>query len=169
VVRVREDFEAYVRGQGAALYRAAYLLVGDRGLAEDLVQTVLASAWRRWDQVSRAEHLNDYLAKALANQAVSLRRRRGRRPEVLRASVPDTAGLDTADTAGATGAVMAALAQLPPRQRAVIVLRYYHDLSERDVAATLGVTVGTVKSQSSKAVRSLRASLGATFLEDVHE
>jgi hypothetical protein len=76
------------------------------------------------------------------------------RMEVLLASVPDTAGLDTADTAGATEAVMAALAQLPPRLRAVIVLRYYHDLSERDVAAALGVTVGTVKSHSSKATHS---------------
>ncbi|MDX6245801.1 MAG: hypothetical protein QOE76_3524 [Frankiales bacterium] len=166
---MREDFEAYVRGQGAALYRAAYLLVGERGLAEDLVQTVLASAWRRWDQVSRAEHLDAYLAKALANQAVSLRRRRGRRPEVLLASVPDQVGPDVSDTAGGAGAVLVALALLPPRQRAVIVLRYYHDLSERDVADALGVTVGTVKSQSSKAVGSLRASLGATFLEDVYE
>lgn len=85
----RDGFEEYVRGQGGSVYRTAYLMVGDRQTAEDLVQTVLASAWCRWDRVAETEHRDAYLAKTVANQAISWRRRRGGRPEVLVATPPD--------------------------------------------------------------------------------
>jgi RNA polymerase sigma-70 factor (sigma-E family) len=162
------DFERYVRSQGDALYRCAYLLVGDRELAQDILQDVLVSVWHRWDRVSRTEYLNAYVAKALVNQACSLRRRRQRRPELLVATTPEQATPVPASRAGADQ-VLSALAGLPPRQRAVIVLRYYEDLSEREIADALGCAVGTVKSQAAKAMRTLRTRVDPALLEEIHD
>jgi RNA polymerase sigma-70 factor (sigma-E family) len=150
------DFDAFVRARGDALYRYAYLLTMHRHDAEDLVQTVLLNVAPRWESVSRAEDIEAYLRRALANRAVSRHRWRARHPERLVAELGEAA-LVSPDTAlDASSALAVSLAALPPRQRAVIVLRFYEQLTERETADRLGCTIGTVKSQTSKALASLR-------------
>lgn len=146
------DFEAFVASRSGALLRTAYLLTRDRGLAEDLLQTALAKAWRAWERID--DHPEPYVRKILVNTYASWWRRRwnGEQPtaELPEHAVPGEPGaMEGADLWTAVG-------RLPRRQRAVIVLRFYEDLSEAQTAALLGVATGTVKSQTSKALRALR-------------
>jgi RNA polymerase sigma-70 factor (sigma-E family) len=156
-VRDHDDFEAYVRGRGPALYRLAYLLVGNPHDAQDLVQEVLGSAGVRWSRVRRADHVDAYLRRALCNAAASSFRRRARRPERLGAPADRAAplGIDLE----LRDSLLGLLRQLPRGQREVLVLRYYEQLTEAETAAALGISVGTVKSQASKAAASMRALL----------
>ena len=152
----RLDFESWLVARERALQRTALLLAGDPHSAQDLVQTTLAKLYLAWDRVSRHEHLDAYVRRMLVNEARTAWRRPWRRREVVTDAVPDS-DANFREYDGAHDAVWAFVATLPPRQRAVIVLRYYEDLTEAQTADLLGISVGTVKSQASRALASLRA------------
>lgn len=153
------DFGEFVRVALPGLLRYGHALAGNPHDAADLVQGVLERIGARWSVICR--RTGDPLAytrRAMANAHVS-RWRRTRR-ESLVAELPDTAAIDRDRFEDEP--LWQALRSLPPKQRAVIVLRYYDGLSEAEIAAALGVTAGTVKSQASKAMATLRTRLGAT-------
>ncbi|WP_088289587.1 SigE family RNA polymerase sigma factor [Kineosporia sp. A_224] len=157
------DFREFVVGQWHALARTAYLLTGDRGDAEDLVQSTLVRVHRHWTRIERSDAPYVYARRVMVNLNTSIWRRTrishhltDAPPEPARPGAPDdTTTVDQRDE------LLRACRTLPPRMRAVLVLRYFEDLPEADVAAALGISVGTVKSQTSKALDRLRAELGA--------
>ncbi|MBN6054425.1 SigE family RNA polymerase sigma factor [Nonomuraea sp. RK-328] len=153
-MRDRADFERYVEQRSARLLRTAYLLCRDWATAEDLLQTALARAWLAWRRVGEAP--DPYVYRILANTHASWWRRRWR-GEVPTGEPPEHAAADDAFRGlGDRDALRAALAALPPRQRAVIVLRYFEDLPDEEIAAVLGCSVATVRSQASRALAKLR-------------
>jgi RNA polymerase sigma-70 factor (sigma-E family) len=155
-VDAEESFLAYVRDRVAALSRIAFLLTGDRHLAEDLVQETLLRVVGRWARIAAGGDPDAYVRRALYHQHVSVwRRHRGR--TVPLDQPPDRAGPDEAGAVTDSVAVRAALATLAPKQRAVIVLRYFEDLTDAQTADVLGCRVGTVKSQTRDALARLRA------------
>jgi RNA polymerase sigma-70 factor (sigma-E family) len=166
---VDQDFVSYVEARTPALLRLAYLLSGDPHLAEDLVQESLARAHRRWHEVVRADSPHAYVRRIVVNQHLSWRRRRSSGElAVAPESVPEGMSEDLAGGLAERDVAWRALATLPRRQRAVLVLRYYEDLSDDDIATTLGVAVGTVRSLASRAFAQLRehpalASYSAPF------
>lgn len=160
-----EGFAEYIAARRDALVRAGFLLTGDRHLAEDLVQATLVRVWPRWERVSRADHVDAYVRRVLMSIFLSWRRRLWWR-ESPTASVPDVAGgADPAD-GDDRALLLAAVHRLPARQRAVIVLRYFYDLTEAESAEVLGCSTGTVKSHASRAVRSLRSDLSRSSAGD---
>lgn len=153
-----DDFAAFVRVALPGLIRYGHALTGNPHDAADLVQTVLEKVGSKWERISKnCDDPRAYVRKAMANTHVS-RWRRTRR-ETLIAEFPDVPAAERHDRLE-DEPVWHALQELPPRQRAVVVLRYYEGLSEAEIAETLGVSCGTVKSQSSKAMASLRKRLG---------
>jgi RNA polymerase sigma-70 factor (sigma-E family) len=148
-------FEEFVAGRGQALQRFGYALTGDWALAEDLLQTSLTRAYPRWSRIRRDDP-EAYVRRIMINTWASWRRRRWR-GEQPAGKLPEVAGPDSLTGVEDRHALRSALATLPPRQRAVVVLRYHQDMSELQVAIVLGVSVGTVKSQAAKALASLRA------------
>jgi RNA polymerase sigma-70 factor (sigma-E family) len=156
----RVRFDDYVATRGAALQRTAFLLTGDWMLAEDLLQTALARVYPRWDRIVRDDP-EAYLRKVIVNTWSSWWRRKWRREQVF-ADVPEREAPDEYGAVDRRAAVQRALAGLPPRQRAVVVLRFHEDMTEAQVAHVLGVSVGTVKSQTSKALARLRADAALT-------
>jgi RNA polymerase sigma-70 factor (sigma-E family) len=157
------SFEEYVRSRHAVLLRFAYVLTGDSHLAADLVQDALERAGLGWRRIQRQDDPEGYLRRTIVNGYLS--RRRSLRHERLVANLPepDRAGRGAASEPGRTPAdreMWALLAELPRQQRAVLVLRYYQDLSEAQIAEVLGCKVGTVKSNASRAIAKLRATLG---------
>ena len=152
------EFTELVEAAWPGLYRTAYLLLGEHQLAEDLVQTSLAKTYASWGKVREPAAAAGYARVVLANTASSWFRRRSWRNERPAAELPEPPGgfSDPSDRP----AVVEALRALPPRQRAVVVLRYYADLSVREVADALGISEGTVKSQTSHALSTLRVQLG---------
>jgi RNA polymerase sigma-70 factor (sigma-E family) len=157
VVWVDQGFTAFVREAAPRLARTAFLLTADRQLAEDLLQTTLAELARRWSRVAAQGDPSAYVRTAMLHTAISWRRRRWH-GEVPTAALPERPAADTSP-AHTDERLRAALAQVPPRQRAALVLRYYDDLSEAETAAALGCSVGTVKSQTAKGLARLRALL----------
>ncbi|MFC7845077.1 SigE family RNA polymerase sigma factor [Streptomyces sp. NPDC001046] len=157
----QEDrFQEFVRARWSHLVRTAYLLTGDVHHAEDLTQTALAKAYRSWRRISRADNPEAYVRRMLVS-CNSDRFRKRRVTESLTAAPPETAGRDeSAGRVEERGSLLAGLARLPARQRAVVVLRYWEDLSEAEVAEVLGCSTGTVKSQASKGLAKLRAYPG---------
>jgi RNA polymerase sigma-70 factor (sigma-E family) len=144
------------------LLRTAYLVVWDIGEAEDLVQECLLRVARRWPRVRAMEHPVAYARKILINLALDGAGRRSRRRGELTVATDHNGDLPDEDAAGrfeARSELASALRRLPPRQRAVLVLRYFHDLSEAQVAETLGCSVGTVKSSASRGLDRLRAQM----------
>ncbi|MFB7596732.1 SigE family RNA polymerase sigma factor [Streptomyces sp. NPDC056160] len=163
----QEDrFQEFVRARWSHLVRTAYLLTGDVHHAEDLTQTALAKAYRSWRHVSRSDSPEAYVRRILVNcNSDRFRKRRVR--EALTAVPPEVAGRDEAVSwADERSVLLAALAGLPPKQRAVIVMRYWEDLSEAEVAEVLGCSPGTVKSQASKALVKLRTNAGLAQVVD---
>lgn len=156
------EFAAFVAARGPALGRTAYLLTGDRHLAEDLVQTALYKTAKAWGQINRSPEA--YVRRTMYHENVSWWRRR-RLHEVPVGDVPERP-LRTAD-ADTRLALEQALARLTPKQRTILVLRYYEDLSESQVAAALGIALGTVKSQTRHALGRLRTL--APELQDLVE
>lgn len=151
------DFAAYMSARQPSLLRTAYLLTGDQHTAEDLVQTALAKLYLSWDKVQDRGLIDGYVRRILVNENNSLWRRAWKKREVSTDAVPDHQRVvDTPDD-GRSAALWEFVQTLPRKQRAVVVLRYYEDLSEAEVADTLGISVGTVKSQSSRALAALRA------------
>src|ERR671921_727993 len=149
------DFASYMAARQPSLLRTAYLLTGDRHTAEDLVQTAFAKLYLSWDKVQRRELVDGYVRRILVNEHNSLWRRAFKRREVASGEVPERQTRDRHDE-GAGAALWTFVQTLPRRQRAVIVLRYYEDLSEAETAEVLGVSVGTVKSQASRALAAMR-------------
>lgn len=149
----RGDFEEFVRGRSTALLRTAYLLTGDRGHAEDLLQGVLERMARRWPSI--VDSREAYARRALVNAATNRWRRRGPAQVELTERhhlfVPDVSA-----RVAVRDQLMTGLMSLPPRQRAVLVLRYFEDLSEAETANVLDCSVGTVKSQASRGLERLR-------------
>jgi RNA polymerase sigma-70 factor (sigma-E family) len=140
------------------LVRTAYAVSGDRGVAEDAVQIAFAKAYRGWRRISRLEAPEAYLRRMVVNEVLNDRRLARRRHEVTRAEPPDRPLAGAPDPL-AHDEMWDAIATLPPRQRAVLVLRYYEDLSEQQIADALGCRPGTVKSQASAALASLRTRI----------
>ena len=152
------DFRAYVAARITALSRVAYLLTGEWHAAEDLVQVTLIRVARHWERVSAAGDPDPYVRRVLYTQHVSAWRRRWRDVQ-LTASPPEGgrgAGPDGTDDVATALVVRAALARLAPRQRAVLVLRFFEDRSEAEAAAVLRCSVSTVKSQTRDAIARLR-------------
>ncbi|MDT7572653.1 MAG: hypothetical protein QOE05_2827 [Actinomycetota bacterium] len=151
-------FNAFVSARSRHLLQTAYLLTGDRHRAEDLLQTALTRAYLRWDRIE-SEDPEGYVRRTLANAHIDWWRRKPWREEPT-AELPETAGPDQAAAYDVRNAVLSALAGLSRRQRAVVVLRYYEDLSEAEIAAILGCSPGTVKSAASRAMSKLREHPG---------
>jgi RNA polymerase sigma-70 factor (sigma-E family) len=156
-MRDEAGFTAFVAARGPALLRLGWLLTSDPDAAEDLVQEALARLVRHWDRVAPAGTPEAYVRTAIRSIWVDSWRRRGGRTLHLVAEVPDRAepdpGLEGSDT---RRDVAAALALLAPRQRAVLVLRFYEDLTEAETARMLGCSPSTVKSQTREALHRLR-------------
>jgi RNA polymerase sigma-70 factor (sigma-E family) len=154
-----EEFLEFAQSRAAPLHRMAYLLCGDWHLADDLVQETLAKSFRHWARVQRADNPDAYVRRMLINEA----RRHWRRHRHAAAPADLTGwepgGPDEAAAVTNRVALFQALLSLPARQRATIVLRYLEGMSERETAAVLGCGEGTVKSQTSRALGSLRAFL----------
>ncbi|WP_245596473.1 SigE family RNA polymerase sigma factor [Nocardioides alkalitolerans] len=151
-----EEFADYMAARQASLLRTAYLLCGDRHTAEDLVQTSLAKLYLAWDKVEARSSVDGYVRRILVNEHNSLWRRAWKRKESATDAVPEVDHhLDAYDD-GTSARLWSFVQTLPRKQRAVIVLRYYEGLSEAEIAETLGVSAGTVKSQASRALAALR-------------
>jgi len=161
------DYRAYASARMAALRRTAYLLCGDWHHAEDAVQTVLTKLYVHWDRVERKQALDAYVRTMLVRATLEQRRRVWWRRELSVATLPDTVPQPT-DSTEERLALVAALAQMPARQRAVIVLRFWEDLDVAQTAAALGCSEGTVKSQSSRGLDSMRRLLSDPRLEGQH-
>lgn len=154
-----KEFESFVRNRTPALLRSAYLLTGDQHLAEDLVQSALARTHQSWKRLHDSGNAEAYTRKIMYHQQVSWWRRR-RVGESMPGEMPERGDSkphsDAADQAVLRLTLRNALAQLSAKQRAVLVLRFFEDCTEVETAGLLGVTVGTVKSQTSKALAKLR-------------
>jgi RNA polymerase sigma-70 factor (sigma-E family) len=152
------SFEDFVSARSDSLLRTALLLTGrDRAEAEDLLQVALERAYRHWARVCRSEEPERYVRKILTNASVDRWRRLSRRPELpLPAASNALAAPDHAAGIADRSYLLQALAGLPPRQRAVLVLRYFDDLSEAETAQMLGCSLGSVKSQTARGLARLR-------------
>lgn len=161
---VADEFRVFFERHHRDAARLAYLLTGDRDAADDLTADAFVAAWRQWDRVRAAARPGAYLRGMVANLASTRVRRLVRERDRLRV-MGATAG-DRAEEHDVAVAVdlRAALRRLPPRKRACVVLRYVADLSEQETAEALGISVGTVKSQTSRAVEQLRRMLGSADL-----
>jgi len=165
--RTDASFDEFFTATWPRLYRTAYAVAGDHGTAEDALQNAFARAFSSWRRVSRADRPEAYVRRMVVNDILDQRRSafgRRERPRGGPAEVGDLGSRpgaaaprdETGDLVTDQAAVWAAVLALPPRQRAVVVLRYYEDLSEREIAQTLGCSLGTVKSQASAALATLR-------------
>jgi len=151
-----DEFAEFVTRWSPALLRVAFLLTSDRGEAEDLLQTALLKTSRHWERLTEREAAYAYVRRVLVTTHTSWRRRR-RVYEVLIDTVPDRHVGEPAEIEA--GHALRALGQLPPRMRAVVVLRWYEGLSEAETAEALGCSVGSVKSQASRGLARLRELL----------
>jgi RNA polymerase sigma-70 factor (sigma-E family) len=151
-----DGFAEFVAARERALQRTAWLLTGDWTLAEDLVQTALARCWPRWDRIRRRDSPEVYVRRVLVNTWLTWSRRKWR-GELVYESMPDEPGPgDHAAEIVIRLAVRDALSSLTDRQRAVLVMRVFDDMSEADVARALNVAAGTVKSTAAQALSKLR-------------
>lgn len=150
-------FEEYAAGAWPSLYRYAYLLTANHADAEDLAQQTLLKAYGVWSRVVSADSPTAYLRRTLTNAYLSQRRPKVRRAELLTDAPPES----SVPPGGPEDRMVLwpHVRSLPPRQRAVVVLRYYEDLSEREIADVLGCSTGNVKSTAHRALQSLRAAL----------
>lgn len=148
-------FGEYVSARGRALLRTAYLLTGNVADAEDLVQAALAKTFLAWDRIEDRAAVDGYVRRAMVNTQISWWRRR-RVEEYPTDEIPDQAVADHAVSSDLQETLRRAIDRLPQRMRAAVVLRYYEDMTEAEVAEVLGVSLGTVKSTVSRAVAKLR-------------
>jgi len=159
-----EEFDGFMRGRWPAMVRLGYALTGDAGHAEDLAQAAFARAYASWGRVRRAGDPDAYVRRIVINEH-RRRFRKHRVAEELRGDLADTADRQPPggpqQGPGERQELLDALRALGPRQRAVVVLRYWLDLSEAETAAALNCSVGTVKSQASRALATLRKSAAA--------
>jgi RNA polymerase sigma-70 factor (sigma-E family) len=154
------DFRIFVQGIAASLHRTAYLLCGDWHQADDLVQEALAKAYSHWRKVQRADSPSAYVRRILINESRrSWRRNRNHAVRPDDAGVTEPAVSDMSDRVVNRAELVEALRSLTARQRATVVLRFLEGLSERETAAALGCSEGTVKSQTSRALIKLKSVL----------
>ena len=166
--KAQADFTTFVETRHASLFRTAYLLTGDYHEAQDLLQTALLKVCGRWSRVSALASPEAYVRRTMTNQWVSWRRRRSS-SEIVTDEIDPRATAGPEDVTVETQHVMAALARLSRQQRAVIVLRYYEDLSVVEVAEALAIAPGTVKAHSRAALTALAGILGTEIAEPVRE
>jgi RNA polymerase sigma-70 factor (sigma-E family) len=158
------DFEDYVAARGRALERYAYVLSGDPGTAQDLVQTALLKAYRRWRRVTAAEHPDAYVRRIVTTSYLDWRRRRATQEEPLGDLPEGAAGPDLADGVVRRDELRRALRTLTPQQRAVLVLRHYEGYDDAAIAAVLNCGEGTVRTHASRGAERLRQALAAPDL-----
>jgi RNA polymerase sigma-70 factor (sigma-E family) len=151
-----ESFEVFARASQRRLHRTAYLLCGDEDTARDLTQTTLAKLFQHWRRASAADHIEAYARTVLTRTYLAERRRRLR--DLLAHARPDPR--PAPEHADLRVTLLSALAELPPRARAMVVLRYWEDQSVESVAELLNCSESTVKSQCSRSLAKLRAQLG---------
>lgn len=156
--QVRE-YEEFVAATWNRMVRYAHALTGSRGDAEDAVQTAYAKVYSHWRRIERADHPDAYVRRMVTNEVTNGWRRRWRHVERSTDELPELSSPSHDDSVVTAELLWQLLQRLSPRQRAVIVLRYYEDLSEREIAETLGISTGTVKSRASKAMQALRAHI----------
>ncbi|HVE99456.1 MAG TPA: SigE family RNA polymerase sigma factor [Mycobacteriales bacterium] len=163
----QDAFDAFVAASGGRLLRLAYGLTGDRGLAEDLLQEALAKTYLRWQRIREPGAAEAYVRRVLVTTHISQWRRR-RVVEHVGAALPDVAGADAYAGVDQRDEVWAALAGLGRKQRAVLVLRYFEDRDDADIARLLGCSTATVRSQAARAIAHLRLvpGLGITQRDD---
>ncbi|MGH3443943.1 MAG: SigE family RNA polymerase sigma factor [Nocardioidaceae bacterium] len=152
-------FESWLVAREPALQRTAHLLTGDVHTAQDLVQNTLAKLYLSWDRLRGIENADAYARRILLNEHRTAWRRPVRRREQVVGEVPDRPAPDQPEYDGRREAVWRFVCSLPPKQRAVVVLRFYEQLTEPEIADLMGISLGTVKSQSSRALAALRAQL----------
>jgi RNA polymerase sigma-70 factor (sigma-E family) len=155
------DFDEFYVVLRPRLVRTAYAVCHDLGVAEDAVQNAFAKAYSCWRRIWRLESPEAYVRKMAVNEVLNTRRLARVRHEVARAVLPEEVTVDSHASVGTHGDLWQAIMALPPRQRAVLVLRYYDDLSERQIADVMGCSPGTVKSQASAAMATLRQRFDA--------
>ncbi|MEV6526166.1 SigE family RNA polymerase sigma factor [Longispora sp. NPDC051575] len=152
---IADEFDSFVRTRTPALLRSAYLLTGDQHLAEDLVQSALARTHRSWKRLHEVGNAEAYTRKVMYHLQVSWWRKR-RVAESMPGDLPDRGGVDTTTATTLKITLQQALLKLTDKQRAVLVLRFFEDHTEAETAELLGVALGTVKSQTAKALARLR-------------
>jgi RNA polymerase sigma-70 factor (sigma-E family) len=161
----RDQFSAFVERRYGALTRLGWALTGDQQRGEDLAQATLVRMWTRWKRLSATDDPWRYAQRVAISQAATWRRRRWH-DESATADTPDTTQTDSAETVIGSVQMTRWLAGLPARQRAVVVLRFLVDQSVEDVAEILNCSQGTIKSQTAKARRTLRALIEAEQREE---
>jgi len=157
------DFEDFVSRQQGALLRLAVLLTGDRGHAEDLVQTALLKCYRHWSRITRGGDPTAYVRRVLVTTHTSWRRRRLAGTEQVVESLPDRASPPPPEN---DEELRTALRALPPRMRTAVVLRFYADLSEAQAAEAMGCSVSTVNTQTARGLARLRTSLDSRLVRE---
>ncbi|WP_141580541.1 SigE family RNA polymerase sigma factor [Actinomadura sp. WMMA1423] len=154
-----ESFVEFVAARGDALLRTAALMCGARQDAEDILQTALEKAYRHWGRLEADSDPEPYVRRILVNLVISRSRRWKVLREIHMARLPETPAASPNHSVELRGTLMEELRKLGPRQRAVLVLRFWEDLSEAETAQALGCSVGTVKSQASRGLARLRERL----------
>lgn len=163
------EFTAYVRERRASLYATAYHLTGDRHEAEDLLQSALLSTYRAWDRITDKAAVGGYLRRTMTNLHISAWRRR-KLNEYPTEDLPEAPGeQDTMRGTELRTVLWQALARLPEQQRTMLVLRYYEGQTDPEIAATLNISVGTVKSSIWRTLRRLREDQALSFGRDQEE
>ena len=158
-------FDEYAVAAWPTLYRSAYLLAGNHADAEDLAQQTLIKVHASWARVSGSDSPNAYVRRMLTNTFLSGRRPKARRLELLTDEPPERGSpLDEGGGSDDRWLLWPHVKALPPQQRAVVVLRYYEELSEAEIADVLGCSRGNVKSTAHRALKSLRAAIGSDDL-----
>ncbi len=157
------EFREFMRDHASLLHQSAYLLCGDWHLAHDLVQDTLVKAYQHWPRVRQADRPDAYVRRILLNEVRGRWRRRERTMPVSRfPEGREPVAPDAADEIARRAGLLQALLVLPLRQRATVILRYLEGMSERETAAVLGCSEGTVKSQSARALSTMRSFLDRT-------
>ena len=156
-----EEFTSYLHARQPSLMRTAYLLTGDRHQAEDILQTSLAKLYLAWDKVRDRDSVDAYVRRIMVNENNSLWRRGWKKREYATEVLPEGAPHHDEYDDGRGAALWEVVRSLPPKARAVVVLRYYEQLSEAETADALGISIGTVKSQCSRAIAALRERVPA--------
>jgi RNA polymerase sigma-70 factor, ECF subfamily len=154
------EYAEFVSARGSALLRTAYLLSSNPAHAEDLLQVSLTKTYLAWNRLRDPAAAEAYTRRVLVNASISWWRRKPNRLESPTEILPDRGVDHPAEALAERAAMMDALRRLSPQQRAVLVLRYYEDRSEAEIAATLGLSTGTVKSHASRGLARMRALLG---------
>ena len=153
------EYAAFFAASWPRLFRTTYAIAGDRQRTEDALQTAFAQAWASWPKVAAADDRVAYVRRMAINAALSRHRRASSRRETVVALLPETAQPSGEDAFLNGDETWQAVQTLPPRQRAVVVLRYYEDLSEQEIADVLGCRPGTVKSLVSRGLSVLRGEI----------